>query len=130
MSDEPSKPKASSWLTFFIIIGTVFAVFALLRPFDSPKALVPPVPSGGEHNAEHKVPPPPQRLQIVAKKALLIAIDEVKKREGWSSNPDWANIVSGEAGVWEVTVRRKPRSSVGARHVFVNSVTGEVERYD
>jgi hypothetical protein len=72
---------------------------------------------------------PPLRLQVVAKKAVLIAVDEVKKREGWSSNPNWANVEFGEAGIWEVTVRRKPRSSVGARHVFVSSMTGKVEHY-
>jgi hypothetical protein len=128
MSDEPSKPNVSSWVAFFIIMGALFGVLVLLRLFNSPKALAPSVPSSGEHHAEHEAPPP-FRLQFGANKAVVIAVNEVKKREGWSSNPDWANVEFGEAGVWEVTVRRKPRSSDGARHVFVSSMTGKVEHY-
>jgi hypothetical protein len=125
MSDKPKNP---SWILIFMLMGATCGMLVFWWLFGPAKTLVPSVPSGGGHNAEHKAPPP-QRLQVVAKNALLIAIDEVKKREGWSSNPDWANVEFGEAGVWEVTVRRTPRSSVGERHVFVTSGTGEVVRY-
>jgi hypothetical protein len=68
-------------------------------------------------------------IQFGANKATTIAIEEVKKREGWSANPNWVSVALDEGPSWLVTVRRKPRSSEGERRVGVSAMTGKVDYY-
>jgi hypothetical protein len=60
---------------------------------------------------------------------VAIAIEEVNKREGWSAKPEWASVEFGEAGVWDVIVRRLPRPPVPERRVGVSAFTGKVQYY-
>jgi hypothetical protein len=122
MSDEPDKAKKSTWLAFWVVMGALFTFAVLARVFNSPSADA-PKNSGGE-----ALPFP--RLSFGADKAVAIAIEEVKKREGWSSNPDWVTSVEAdEALTWDVTVKRAPRSPRGARLVVVSAQTGKVLNY-
>src|ERR1700733_429011 len=111
MSDEPNKPKAPTWVAYWIAVGALLGFVVLLRAFDSPKA-------GAPRNSAYATGPDAPRdggealrIHFGADKATTIAIDEVKKREGWSGNPNWVNVEADEALTWDVTVRRAPRSS-------------------
>jgi hypothetical protein len=129
MSDEADEPKGSSWIAFWIVMGTLFGFAVLVRVFRSPTTDVP-------NNSAYAVGPyapsdggEATRIKFGAGKAVGIAIDEVKKREGWSSDPDWVTVKAEEALTWEVTVRRMPRSQVGERLVVVSALTGKVLHY-
>jgi len=122
MSDEPDKPKASSWIAFWIVMGALFGFAVLSRVFNSPNTDA-PKSSGGQ------APPISTRIQFGADKAVAIAIEEVKKREGWSGKPDWASVEAEEALTWDVTVRRGPLHPVVERHVVVSAQTGKVLNY-
>jgi hypothetical protein len=128
MSDEPKK-KRREWLAFWIVMGALFGIAALSRVFNSPNANAP------KNSVYASGPFAPRdggestRIQFGADKAVAIAIEEVKKREGWSGKPDWANVEADEALTWDVTVRRGPRRPVVERLVVVSAVTGKVLSY-
>jgi|SRR5580704_15570717 uncharacterized alpha/beta hydrolase family protein len=122
MSDEPDKPKASSWIAFWIVMGALFGFAVLSRVFNSPNTDAP-------KNSGGVAPPIFTRIQFGADKAVAIAIEEVKKREGWSGKPDWANVDADEALTWDGTVRRGPRRPVVERLVVVSAATGKVLSY-
>jgi hypothetical protein len=70
------------------------------------------------------------RIHFGADKAVAIALQEVKKREGWSGNPDWVTAEWSEALTWHVVIRRWSRTSVGRRIVVVSARTGNVLNYE
>jgi hypothetical protein len=129
MSDEPDKSKASSWLAFWLVMGALFAFAVLSRVFNSPNTDAP------KNSVYATGPFAPRdggeafRIQFGADKAVAIAIEEVKKREGWSSDPGWANVEFDEGPTWDVTVRRGPRRPVAERLVVVSAQTGKVVNY-
>jgi hypothetical protein len=67
-------------------------------------------------------------MNFGATQAVAIAIEEVKKREGWSGKPEWVKI-DQEGFRWYITVRRKPRSHEGERYVTVSAADGSVLDY-
>jgi hypothetical protein len=69
------------------------------------------------------------RIHFGADKAVGIAIEEVKKREGWSGKPEWANVEFEEGLTWDVRVRRWARTTEGERLVVVSARTGKVQSY-
>jgi hypothetical protein len=127
MSEEPKESKSSSWLAFLIIIAAIFGLALLARVLSSLRTDAP-------KNSDYATAPRATeseaiRIQFGANKAVTIAVEEVKKREGWSANPNWASVTLDEGPSWLVTVRGKPRSSEGERRVFVNAMTGKVDYY-
>jgi hypothetical protein len=128
MSDEPTK-KRREWIAFWIVVGALFGFAVLSRVFSSPNTDAP------KNSGYASGPFAPQdagestRIHFGAEKAVLIAIEEVKKREGWSGKPDWANVEADEALTWDVTVRRGPRRPVVERLVVVSAQTGKVLNY-
>jgi hypothetical protein len=130
MSDEPDKPKKSSWITFWIVMGAMFGFCVLARVFKSPSVdtresfqypvnpVGPYAPLDGGAST---------RIKFGAGKAVEIAIGEVKKREGLSANPALASVELGEAALaWEVIVRRASLE----RRVAVSPKTGKVLAYE
>jgi hypothetical protein len=128
MSDE-LKRKRRAWIAFWIVMGALFGFAVLSRVFNSPNTDAP------NNSAYATGPYAPRdggeavRIHFGADKAAVIAIEEVKKREGWSSNPNWVTVELDEALTWDVTVRRAPRSPVGERLVVVSPTTGKVLNY-
>jgi len=128
MSDEQKK-RRREWLAFWIVMGALFGFAVFSRVFSSPNtdapenAVYPSGPfaplDGGEST----------RIHFGKDEAVSIAIAEVKKRDGWSSNPSWATVEASKAITWDVTVRRWYRSSVDERLVVVSAVTGKVKEY-
>jgi hypothetical protein len=127
MTDEAKKTNA--WLAFCLVIGALFGFAVLSRAFNSPKADAPNdsayatgpyAPRDGGESA---------RIHFGADKAMAIAIAEVKRREGWSGNPNWVSADFDEGPSWLVTVRRHPHSSQGERRVLVSAMTGKVDDY-
>jgi hypothetical protein len=129
MSDEPKK-KRRAWLAFWIVIGALFGFAVLSRLLNPPTADAP-------KNSAYAIGPfaprdggESDRIHFGADKAVAIALEEVKKREGWSGNPDWVTAEWSEALTWDVVVRRWSRTSVGRRIVVVSARTGKVLNYE
>lgn len=124
---EEAKTGRRAWLAFWIVMGAIFGFAVLSRAFNSSNLDAP------KNSAYARGPFAPRdggtRINFGTDKAVAIAIEEVKKREGWSSNPDWVTAEASEALTWDVTVRRWSRSSVGERLVVVSAVTGKVLNY-
>ncbi len=119
MSEAPDRRNSPKRLAILIIVAaTLGGVAVLAYPPNSPSVVAP----------KNQEPFVYAHMEFGAAKAAAIAIKEVKKREGWSGNPDWV-MVDQEGFTWYITVRRKPRSDKGARCVAVNARSGKVARY-
>ena len=125
MNDEPKK-RRRDWLVFLIVIAAIFGFALLARTFSSPNATGPEDRQQAARILSRVEGVP---IHFGADKAVAIAIEEVKKREGWSSKPEWADVQSDEGPTWDVAVRRMPQSHAGERHVLVSAMTGKVLSY-
>jgi hypothetical protein len=130
MSDEPRKPKArvrlSIWILVLALVLTIaFAVW--LRVASYPQVVAPVVLKRPEPRFPTPTPLPPL---VSWDKAVRIAIEEVKKREGWSGKVGGTEKdVYREGFTWYVTVKRQPREPGADRVVAIEGLTGKVRDY-
>src|ERR1700722_7791420 len=97
MSDELHRPESSERLAVLAVVAAILGgltVFVYISKFvyvhDSPIVVAP----------QNQKPEVYERMPFGATKAVAIAIDEVKKREGWSGKPDWVNVEQEEGFEW------------------------------
>jgi hypothetical protein len=127
MSDEPGNPKSpvrfSVWILAVALALTIgFAVW--LRVASYPQVVAPVVLK----RPEPRFPTPTRLPPLVSwDKATRIAIEEVKKREGWTGKVGGTeHDVYREGFTWYVTVKRQPREPGADRVVAIEGRTGKV----
>jgi hypothetical protein len=125
MSDEPRKPTSpvrfSVWiLVVVLVLSIAFAVWLRVCSYPQVVTLVTLKRSEPRFPTPSRLPP-----QIPMDKVADIAVEEVKKREGWTGN---ANTPDREGFTWYVHVS-EPGKSGRQRTVAIESTTGEVLEY-
>jgi hypothetical protein len=124
MNDEPAKAKARIQLAVLALLGLLISAIAVcVLAFSSPRV---------DDNDIHTSEPWP----VPEDEAIKIAIEEVKKREGWTGfvdRPVDRVDNSLEGLTWLVQVWRQPSphsSSESSRVVVVNGATGKVRDHN
>jgi hypothetical protein len=130
VSNEPGQPKSpvrvSVWILVVALVLTIaFAVW--LRVASYPQVVAPVVLK----RPEPRFPTPTRLPPLVSwDQAARIAIEEVKKREGWSGKVGGTEKdVYREGFTWYVTVKRQPREPGTDRVVAIEGRTGNVRDY-
>jgi hypothetical protein len=130
MSDEPRKSKSSvpfSVLILLVALVLTIAFAVWLRVSSYPQIVAPVTLKRPEPRFPTPTPLPPL---VSWERAARIAIEEVKKREGWSGKVGGTeNDVYREGFTWYVTVKRQPRKPGADRVVVIEGLTGNVRDY-
>jgi hypothetical protein len=124
MSDEP-KRRSRAWIGWALVtlLVLVAGLASWMLTISAPK-----VDATGPGTPAHRGPPYMPKIpdRVPPQKVATIAIEEVKKREGWTGK---AGTPDREVSTWYVVVRHDPSTPDADRVVGIDAETFRVDEY-